>query len=275
MASRKMPRRLQQSLLRSILHLLADAGLDDASIRAAFATAMTSTARKRAAASEKVQCGPYLHESDLSADLLRRWHRDARYIDDVHAKPKALQLTKGRLSIRAMALDLHPGANVPELLRFLTGSGLIYKCPDGKFLPTNEVGAISHSGKFVAEHVAKSVIRFISTVRRNTKTGHLGQSMIERFAYVSDLNPADIQGFCEFTKSQGHSYLQAVDDWMEHRRVRSRDQSGKSHDGVFAGLHIIAYLGDGSGLEHGADAASRRGSEGSDEETRHPNGGAP
>jgi len=165
-----------------------------------------------------------------------------------------------------MALDLHPDANVPELLRFLTSSGLIHQCPDGKFLPTNEVGAISHGRKFVAEHVAKSVIRFISTVRRNTKMGLLGQSMIERFAYVSDLNPTEIQGFCDFTKAQGHSYLQAVDDWMEHRRVRGRP--GKPRDGVFAGLHIIAYLGDGSELAKGADTGSARGSEGSDEGAR-------
>lgn len=266
MTSRKIPRRLQQSLLGSIFELLADSGLDESEIRHALDAAFANS-QKRAAARAQAPCARYISESDLAADLLRKWHRDSRYIDEVHAKPQALHLTRGRQSIRAMALELDPEADVAEVTRFLTRSGLIYRVSAGKYLPTNEIGAISHSEKFVAEHVVRSIIRFITTVRRNTKMGLLGQPMIERFAYVSDLNAADIQSFCEFTKAQGHSYLQVVDDWMEQRRVRKRGgRTTKQRDGVFAGLHIVAYVGDGMELgAKGRDAAPSRGSEGSDD----------
>lgn len=265
MASRRIPKRLQQSLLKSILQVMVDAGLGEAEIRASFETVLSKTLLRKEARG-KLQRERYRDEGDLSADLLRRWHRDDRYLDSVYAKPKPLHLTKGRQSIKAMALDMNPQANVNELIHFLMSSGLIRKCADGKYVPTTEVGAISHSDKFVAEHVAKSIVRFVSTVRRNAKLGLVGQSLIERFAYVSDLDPENLSRFGEFTKSQGHAYLQVVDDWMEQRRVKAkRGRSPKSKKGVFAGLHIIAYMDSGLGSSHATSANGARGSEGSDE----------
>lgn len=174
-------------------------------------------------------------------------------------------ITDGRLSIRAIALDLNPRANVDQLINFLLTSGLVRKCANGKYLPTTEIGAISQSDQFVAEHVAKSIVRFVGTVRRNAEKGVVGQSLIERFAYVSDLNPEEMDGFSEFTRSQGHAYLQVVDDWMEQRRVKSRDvANGKTKKGVLAGLHIIAYMDSGSGPGRSRSVRAAKGSEGSD-----------
>ncbi len=245
---------------------MVDAGHNEEEIRDSFNFALSSVLRRRKGAERKLlSASRYRDGGDLSADLLRKWHRDGRYLDGVFAKPKPLHLTDGRLSIRAIALDLNPRADVDQLINFLLTSGLVRKCANGKYLPTTEIGAISQSDQFVAEHVAKSIVRFVGTVRRNAEKGVVGQSLIERFAYVSDLNPEEMDGFSEFTRSQGHAYLQVVDDWMEQRRVKSRDvANGKTKKGVLAGLHIIAYMDSGSGPGRSRSVRAAKGSEGSD-----------
>ena len=243
MKSRRIPKHLQQSLFSCVVEFMSDSGLSESEIKSAFDVCLKKRRTKLLAESRRR--GRYLQNGDLPADLLRTWHRDSRYID-ANAKPRALPLVTGRTNVRQMALKLDPDADTDKLLRFMVSSGLLRETAKGRYLPANEVGAISSSNRFVNEHVAKSVIRFISTVGRNTKLASEAEQVIERFAYVSDLNYTDVQEFCEFTKAQGHSYLQVVDDWMEQRRLRPalRGKRAKKQ-GVVAGVHVIAYVGDG------------------------------
>lgn len=245
MKSRRIPKHLQQSLFGCVVEFMADSGLNESEIKSAFELCLKRRRTKLSA--ETRRRGRYLQSGDLPADLLRMWHRDSRYIDS-GAKPRPLPLFTGRHSVRSMVLKLDPGADTDSLLRFLVSSGLIQEVASGRYLPASEVGAISRSDRFVNEHVTKSVIRFISTVGRNTKLSSETDQVIERFAYVSDLDLNSVQEFCEFTKTQGHSYLQVVDDWMEQRRLQSSEQTkGAKKKGVVAGVHVIAYVGDGYG----------------------------
>src|SRR5690606_17940052 len=136
-----------------------------------------------------------------------------------------------------------------------------------RYLPATDAGAITRSHRFVGEHVVKSIIRFMNTVRRNTSLESDFQPLLERFAYVSDLRESEIGDFCEFTKSQGHSYLQVVDDWMEQRRI-GRGSSGArgKKKGLVAGVHVIAYIGgsDEQLAKNMVGAIPAKGSEGSD-----------
>jgi len=264
-AKRKMSMRLKRTLLGSVLTFMSDSGLAEQEIRATFEACMEGLRKKQKAIHND---GVYQSLGDLSADLLRMWHRDDRYVDYEQAKPRALQLIRGRNSIRAIALQLNPKANVPALVEFLLTSGLIHKAADERYLPTTEAGAISRSERFVSEHAVKSIIRLISTVRRNSALGSRAQPLIERFAYVSDLRPAEIAAFCEFTRDQGHSYLQVVDDWMEQRRASKNCKKPGDNAGVVAGVHVIAYLNDTANFVEKSSLGSskKKGNEGTDGE---------
>lgn len=236
--------RLQRSLLSSVASFLVNSGADSKDILRIVDESVSAARKKQLARNEAAM--PYLKVGDLSADLLRAWHRDERYLDSQSAAPRPLSLSKGPRSLRAMALRLNPKADVPALLSFLRSSGLIYKTGDNKYLPATDAGAISRSEGFVAEHVVKSIIRLLETVETNTKFASGFQPLIERFAYVSDLNADEVRSFCEFTKSQGHAYLQLVDDWMEQRRLQKRPRRRpETKKSVLAGIHLIAYLGKG------------------------------
>jgi hypothetical protein len=256
-----LSKQLQLKLLGSVMEFLARAGISESAIRTAFEKGLASSRRFRAPAVGHAQDSRYLPNSDVSADVLRLWHRDSRYLDDSDAKPRPLCLLKGRNSVKSLVKVFNHGANVREVLSFMKAADLIRRVSDGRYVPTAEGGTITNADPFVVEHLARSVIRLFGTVRRNTTAKREATSLIERYAYVSDLNRAESKAFAEFTKSQGLVYLQAVDDWMEQRRVRkgARHQHA-SPRGVLAGVQIVAYLGDETdSAEERAPASKRRG----------------
>jgi len=244
-AKRRISKSLQLSLVSVVLEFMVRAGLTEADLRSCFEKGVKKAFAEKGGMGVRSRNDRYLPKGDISADMMRVWHRESRYLDAVDAKPRPLYLTKGRNSLRAMAQRFDPKVDVHQLTDFLSSSGLIRRTSDGRYLPTTDGGAITKHDHFVAEHLAKSVMRLISTISRNTvEKSH--QPLIERYAFVSDLNRSDADEFREFTKRQGLSYLQAVDDWLEQRRA-NRKPSGASRDkpsGVVAGVQIVAYLGD-------------------------------
>lgn len=258
-ASRGMSKQLQLKLLGTVVEFMARAGVSDKAIRDSFRNGLTKSRKLRSGPAPQYQDSRYLQNGDLSADLLRLWHRDSRFINDGDALPRPLHLGRGRNSIRALIVGLDGSANADAVVEFMKSAGLIRKIPDGRYLPTQEAGTITQNDSFVVEHLVRSVIRLFSTMRRNTSTTGKADPLIERYAYVSDLNPSDCKSFAEFTRSQGLSYLQAVDDWMEQRRI-SRTSAIKPKDGtgIVAGVQIVAYLGDGLGAGHGVQIGTKR-----------------
>lgn len=250
---------LQQSLLDSVVELLLRAGLTKAQLRTLFSKSLTRWSMVQTQVGSPPQDGVYLPHADISADVMRLWHRDHRYIDAREAKPRSLHLSKGRNSIRAIILRISPKAEAAAIVRYMQTAGLVRETTDGRYVPTVEAGAITRNDLFVVEHLAKSIARLFSTVRQNTNVRSASRPLIERYAYVSDLSEAESAEFAEFTKNQGLSYLQAVDDWMEQRRTKKAAiGKGRRKPGVVAGVQVVAYLGGrGSDLPDGRQATFR------------------
>ncbi len=173
------------------------------------------------------------------------WHRDSRYID-YDARPRALFLTKGRNNLRATIRRLDPAADATEILREMKAVKLIRKIANGRYLPTSESAIVNRMHPLAADHIAKLVIRLVSTVSRNIEPTGASLPLIERHAYAPDLNQTEREAFAEFTRSQGMTYLESVDNWLEQRRVRrAGPRVRRSAKGVAASVHLFAYLGDG------------------------------
>jgi hypothetical protein len=241
-----MSKELQRKLLGTVVEFMVQAGVSEVAIEDAFRRGIETSRERRRGDGKEYQDGSYLENGDVSADLLRAWHREGRLISDFDALPRPLHLRKGRSSIRTLILGLHKNADVESIIQFLIGAKLITRVADGRYLPTEEAGAINQDDSFVVEHLVKSVTRLFCTMRRNTSRTGRREPLIERYAYVSDLNPSDRKAFADFTRDQGMAYLQAVDDWLEQRRIRRvrvADRAAKK--GVVAGVQVVAYLGDG------------------------------
>lgn len=248
-----LPLRLRKKLVCAVLEFLGRSGVSEEEVRSSFEAAMASARGWKACEGNCRQDGGYVGNGNVSAELLRLWHRDGRYIDR-DAKPRPLPLAGGRKNLISIVRRLDPSADAREVLLGMRSIGLIRRVAGGRYIPTSGSVTIGQLHPLAIEHVAKSVVRLVSTVCRNTDPARKSISLIERYAYVPDLNRADAKAFAEFTRSQGMAYLEAVDDWLEQRRARRAVATRKVKPiGITAGVHLVAYLGDG--IEEGASKA--------------------
>jgi len=241
----RLPKELQTRLLQSVLEFLAMAGAPETSIRDSFEKGLLRSRSFRRAGPNAKSDGLYQKSGDISAQLLRIWHRDSRYVGARDLSPRPLPLSKGRNCLRRLVEKLDPDIDPMEILRNLKHLGLIRRTKDGRYLPTASATVIPRLHPWVTEHAAKSVIRLVSTVSRNASREADDPPLLERYSYVPDLHPEERRAFAEFSRAQGQAYLDTIDDWLEQRRApRLRSGRRQSSRGVPAGVHVITYLGE-------------------------------
>lgn len=236
---------LMGKLMKSILDFLIRSGMSSEEVQQMFVECLTQFERRPGGARGAAQESVFVGNGNVSAEVIRIWHRDGRFLDR-DARPKPLRLTRGPASLGALVKKLDPSADHMQSIQAMRAVGLIRKLPDGRYIPTSNSVTIDHLHPLAIEHVAKSVVRLVSTVCRNTDPGKRAMPLVERYAYVPDLSESEATAFADFTRSLGMAYLEAVDDWLERRRARRLPQAaGKAErKGIAAGVHLFAYLGD-------------------------------
>jgi hypothetical protein len=235
---------LHLQMLGAVLEFMHRVGMDEPAIRDSVQRSLAGLTSRLSSRDVGRLGSIEIGNENLSAELLRVWHRDGRYID-MDAKPRPLSLTKGRNNLRATIRRLDPTANAAEILREMKLVKLIRRTSNGKYLPTSEAAIVTTMHPLATDHIAKLVIRLVSTVSRNIDSTAKSLPLIERHAYAPDLNIAEREAFAEFTRAQGMAYLESVDNWLEKRRVRRIGVGARRKPaGVAASVHLFAYLGD-------------------------------
>ncbi len=199
-STKGLPSSLQHKLLRAILEFMIRSGLSDSAIRSAFGECLGyldgGKTRKIDAPSRE---GKDVGNGNVSAELIRLWTRDGRYIDR-DARPKPLPLSSGRNSVVSLIASLDPSADPLSAVESMISVGLLRQLPNGKYIPTAESVTIDRLHPLAIEHVAKSLIRLVTTVCRNTDPKRQAIPLIERYAYVPDLSKAEIIAFAREPK---------------------------------------------------------------------------
>ncbi len=246
-----LPAKLRMKLFQAVLEFMGRCGVDEATICGSLETAFADYRDRRKNARPRSKDALYIKTQNLPAQLLRVWHRDSRFIDQ-EARPRPLALTGGRNSLRSLVAKIDPAIDPDAALRSMKKAGLIRRMPNGRYLPTSESAIVDQLHPLLVEHVTRLVSRLISTVGRNTDPSGKSLSLIDRHAYTIDLDSAERKAFSEFTRSRGMAYLEAIDDWLEQRRVSRASPSvskRKTSKGIAAGVYLFAYLGDDEGID--------------------------
>jgi hypothetical protein len=239
-----LPVHLRLKMFGAVLEFMRNTGVSEAAIRASFEQGISKLGSARTKGRGFRRDERHVGSISLSGDLLRLWHRDSRYIDSA-ARPKPLYISKGRINLTSALRSLDRSVNASEILQSMKAVGLIRRTNDGRYLPTAESAIIDELHPLLVEHVARSVIRLVSTICRNTDSSGKSLPLIERQAAVSDLDPSESKAFAEFTRTQGMAYLESVDDWLQQHRTRhAASVRSKRVGGVAASVHIVAYIGD-------------------------------
>jgi hypothetical protein len=234
-------------LFQAVVEFMSRCGVPESVIRDSFDAALADVQGSQRNRKAGRQEDLVITSQNLPAQLLRTWHRDARYLNG-DAKPLALHLTLGRVNLSGAIRRIDPLADPSQVIRSMKAVGLVRRVSKNRYVPITEAAIVDKLHPLAVEHVTKLVNRLISTVSRNIDRDRRGLSLVDRHAYTVDLNPADRVAFAEFTRIHGMAYLESIDDWLEQRRVRRSPSSRGTVKGVAAGVYLFAYLGDGEQL---------------------------
>lgn len=233
---------LMKKLVQSVLDFLVKSGMTAAEVRSVISECLppedSTRPSPRKASSESHRVG----NGNVSAEVMRIWHRDSKFLDR-EANPRPLQLNRGSNCLVALVRRLDPAGDPMSSISVMRAVGLIRRLSDGRYVPTAESVKIDHLHPLAIEHIAKSVVRLVTTVCGNTDPSRKSIPLIERYAYAPDMSKKEAAAFAEFTRNQGMAYLEAVDDWLEQRRVKGKAPISRSTS-VAAGVHLFAYMDD-------------------------------
>lgn len=239
-----MSESMLENLLASLLHFMASSGMSRKQIEAAFSVCMQELSRPKGSKKWEQMAAPRVGDETVESAVLRLWHRTSRYLDS-DAQPVPLKLYGRSPSVEALVRMQGASVNPRLVIRGLQSVGLIFRTSRGLYLPAQDSATIRQLHRLSVEHVGKSVMRLLGTVLRNTDPSQARTPLIERSARVPDLDAREAKAFAEFTQKQGLAYLQAVDDWLETRRVARATGKRRSRKGSMgAGVHLFAYIGD-------------------------------
>lgn len=244
-AKKKPETPLMTQLVRSVIDFLVLSGMGQAEVQALLLECLASQRASKRAVNGGATDSSRVGNGNVSAEVMRIWHRDSRFLDK-EANPRPLQLNRGSNSLVSLIKKLDPAGDPANSIKVMRAVGLIKRLSDGRYAPTAESVKIDHLHPLAIEHIAKSVVRLVSTVCRNTDQKRQAIPLIERYAYAPDMNRKEAVAFADFTRNQGMAYLEAVDDWLEQRRVKRKLPANKSTrtSSVAAGVHLFAYIDD-------------------------------
>ena len=169
-----------------------------------------------------------------------RWYREREFVR-ADGKPKPLKLLGGAPSVEALIRRERPSIPAAAVAREMVRLRLVRRIREGFCVPTGMHALISRNHPYIAEHLAHSVMRLLSTVQYNARTKSGGGALFERYAHVPNLQRSQVQAFRDFSNQQGEALIDTTNDWLEsHRRIRSSQATSGS---IEAGLHVFAYLG--------------------------------
>jgi hypothetical protein len=257
-----LPLELRLKMLDAVLDLMTRSGMSESTIRETFETCLVRLNERASNPAQEKDCALGIGNENICAELLRLWHRDERFIDR-EAKPRPLPLARGRNNLLSVIRRLDRTADAAEILREMRAVRLIRRTARGKYLPTSESAIVGQLHPLAIDHIAKLVVRLVSTVSRNLDQSNNSLRLIERHVYAPDLNWSEREAFAEFARQQGMAYLESVDNWLERRRLRrTAAQVRQSKKEVSASVHLFAYLGDDEGVDSlraaGSDARPPR-----------------
>jgi hypothetical protein len=238
-----VPTELMHNLLLSIVAFMTKTGMATTDIERAFRACLDEVERLPEGLAARPDL--FIGCDTIAGAVLRAWHRDGKYLDDA-ANPIPLGISRGTKSLTTLIRSQDPDADAGSLIAEMQRTGLIKRARNRQFLPTTSAATIRQLHPLAVDHVAKTVMRLVETVNRNTHVTTKEMPLIERYAHVPDLDARDAQAFAEFTRQQGAACLEAIEDWLESRRVPTARGRASQTRSVSAGMHVFAYVGEGA-----------------------------
>ncbi len=239
---------LMLGLMKSVIAFMAQTGMSASEISRVFQSCLPVRNGRRTTLNTKPREAVAFGCDTVAGAVLRAWHRFPRYLDS-SARPIPLRPDGPSPSLASLISSQSKKAIPADVIRAMINSRLLRPDQRGMYLPAKDSATIDSLDPLSVDHIAKTVMRLVETASRNVSKSKNKLSLIERYAHVPDLSKSEARAFAVFSKQQGQACLDAIEDWLETRQVGSVSKASVRSQGVNAGVHIFAYLGDSGAVK--------------------------
>jgi hypothetical protein len=246
---------LMAELLTAVVHFMLRSGMSRSAILDSLVVCGERVRTRRATrvARENLAIGC----DTVAGTVMRAWHRLPNYLDD-SAKPRPLRLDGSAPSLSRLIRNSEPHANVSAVVEAMKKGGLVRQNSKGMYVAKQDSATVSAMHPFTVNHVARSIIRLVETVERNTSSSRKQLPLIERYVYVPDLRRASAKEFVKYSRQQGQAFMDSIEDWLVARQGKfAINKSGKGQQASSAGVQVFAYLGSQSSRKRQSSPANR------------------
>lgn len=204
------------NVLRPVVRILRVSGFAEEEIRSVVARACKLYARTPARGIWLDQThGLGLDQSRITElmNLLRVWSQDPEFVDE-NGQPKRLSLDAGAGSFRALLRRAKCSHASRRTLEQLQSLGSVQLCNQGKRVRLlSNVLIVVVGNRFVVAPSIDSIRRFAETIEHNLCGGtRPGEGRIHRWAACDALDPAQVEEIQRFVRSNGQTFLEALDE---------------------------------------------------------------
>jgi hypothetical protein len=173
------------------------------------------------------------------ASLISRWHVEKSYVDRL-GRPKPLSWNGKRGTLLKLARDVVGPKKAKRVVENVIKRKLVEKTRDGKWHPTSQVVRPRGLDRPQVLRAAVMLGRLLRTVSHNSERLYQGEDLLfEVMTRVPRLPSKHLPAFKKFARTQGMTYVRAVDDWLESRGLpKSRRKLKNVRE---AGVIVFAY----------------------------------
>jgi hypothetical protein len=234
---------LMRGLMQSVVDFMAGTGMSSRAIRNVFLQCASKPRYNRGNGRSSRPSNIAYGCDTIAGAVLRAWHKFPMYLDSA-AKPLCLRIDGPEPNLTTLVLSQDRRADAKAVVRSMVKAGLLRKKGVKSYLPEKDAATIESRDPLAVDHIAKTIMRLVETASRNIAKSRDKIQLIERYAHVPDLNRSESLAFAAFSRQQGQACLDAIEDWLEARQTKHTSRKKKATDGVNAGVHIFAYLGE-------------------------------
>jgi hypothetical protein len=187
----------------------------------------------------------------IASEVLRTWHIDANYIDNL-GNPAVLPL-EGQTSFASLVDSVTREREPDEVLALLLEADAVEPVADGLLKATTRYYMPPYSD-VRAIHYFGEALRNLATTIENNYDKRRGITRFERFVYSNSLPSASKIRFQRILSEQASKLLEVLDDWLSAHET-PKDDLGKVGVGIYYFDSSDPRLDVGKGTEESGTSA--------------------
>jgi hypothetical protein len=179
----------------------------------------------------------YPHASAIG-ELLRVWHRDPKYLDELGC-PAPIKMQARLRSFRHLANKTVPNIDPKVLLTELERIGAVTSDTSGNIRVHMRSIPVYEDKKMAIQHTLMSLDSFIRTLRHNLNSSASNSAQLfHRVAWSGELDATEIPALKMRVKRHGQNFLESCDNWMTRRSKSSRYRASRKQVQAFVGVYL-------------------------------------